>query len=172
MASVHSKKCPPFTPRIRADADLAKAVENLDSGPEPSFETLDRTLVEPPLIHPKSFRPRPLSPASLNSACTTRQRTASSARCTNASAGPEIKLFHRAGINPILYSSTLIGPNIPNLTYLIPFDSLAHRETAWTTFNADAEWIKVRKESIDKNGQISSVQNISLWKATDYSPVR
>ena len=87
------------------------------------------------------------------------------------SPGPEIKLFHRFQINPILYSSTLIGPNMPNLTYLIPFESLAHRESAWTAFAADPEWIKLRKESIDKHGQMSAVQNISLWKATDYSPV-
>ena len=31
---------------------------------------------------------------------------------------------------------------------------------------------KALLESIDKSGQISSVQNISLWKATDYSPIR
>ncbi len=34
------------------------------------------------------------------------------------------------------------------------------------------EWIKVRKESIDKHGQISSVSQISLYRATAYSPIR
>jgi len=87
-------------------------------------------------------------------------------------AGPEIKIFHRVGVNPILYTSTMIGPNMPNLTYLIPFDSLAAREKAWDAFGADPEWVKVRNESIDKHGQIASVINISLFKATAYSPIR
>jgi len=86
--------------------------------------------------------------------------------------GPEIKIFHRVGIHPILYTTTVFGENRPNLTYLIPFDSLAAREKAWADFGADEEWIRVRKESIDRGGQIASVQNISLYRATPYSPVR
>ncbi len=86
--------------------------------------------------------------------------------------GPEIKIFHRVGIHPILYASTLMGPNIPNLTYLIPFDSLAAREKAWDAFGADPEWIKVRNESIEKYGQMPSVIQIALYRATPYSPVQ
>jgi hypothetical protein len=84
----------------------------------------------------------------------------------------EIKIFHRSGIHPILYSQTVIGPNMPNLTYLTPFENLAAREKAWEAFGADPEWAKVRKESVDKHGQISNVIQISLFRATAYSPVR
>jgi len=87
-------------------------------------------------------------------------------------AGPEIKIFHRSGIHPVLYTTTVFGANRPNLTYLIPFESLAAREKAWAAFSADEEWVKVRKESVDKYGQISSVIQISLYRATKYSPVR
>lgn len=87
-------------------------------------------------------------------------------------AGPEIKIFSRTGIHPVLYSSTLFGANVPNLTYVIPFENLAAREKAWNAFGADPEWAKVRRESIEKHGQISSVSQISLYKATAYSPVR
>jgi hypothetical protein len=87
-------------------------------------------------------------------------------------AGPEIKIFHRVGVHPLLYTSTLIGDNMPNLTYLTPFDSLAAREKAWDAFAADPEWIKVRKESIDKHGQIANVIQIALYRATPYSPIR
>ncbi|MBA3976282.1 MAG: hypothetical protein C0504_18905 [Candidatus Solibacter sp.] len=87
-------------------------------------------------------------------------------------AGPEIKIFHRLGIHPLFYSSTVFGPNQPNLTYLIPFESLAAREKAWTAFGADPEWIKVRAESIAKGGQISAVSDISLYRAAAYSPIR
>ncbi len=87
-------------------------------------------------------------------------------------AGPEIKIFHRSGVHPVLYSSTIFGANMPNLTYLIPFDDLAAREKAWAAFGADPEWVKVRKESIDRNGQISISSQISLYRATAYSPLR
>lgn len=87
-------------------------------------------------------------------------------------AGPEIQIFHRCGIRPVLYSSTLMGPSKPNLVYLTPFDSLAAREKAWAAFGADPEWVKVRAESIAKHGQISSVSQIALYKAAAYSPLK
>ena len=87
-------------------------------------------------------------------------------------AGPEIKIFHRSGVHPILYTQTLLGPNMPNLTYLIPFDDLGAREKAWDAFGADPEWVKVRRESIERGGQIASVNQISLFRASPYSPVR
>jgi hypothetical protein len=61
---------------------------------------------------------------------------------------------------------------MPNLTYLIPFDSLAAREQAWAAFGADPEWAKVRQESVEKYGQISNIIGISLYRATAWSPVR
>ena len=87
-------------------------------------------------------------------------------------AGPEIRIFHRSGVRPILYADTIIGPDLPNLTYLIPFASLADRERAWDAFNSDPEWVKVRAESIARGGQIVNYNNISLWRATDYSPIQ
>jgi hypothetical protein len=68
--------------------------------------------------------------------------------------------------------ATVFGTNLPNLTYLIPFDDLAAREKAWNAFTGDPEWLKVRKESTEKHGQISSVIQVALYKATPYSPIR
>jgi hypothetical protein len=99
---------------------------------------------------------------------TARQRRALDARFS----GAEIKIFHRSGIHPVFYSSTVFGANRPNLTYLIPFDNLAAREKAWSAFGADEEWIKVRKESVERDGQITAVIDLSLHRATAYSPVR
>ncbi len=62
--------------------------------------------------------------------------------------------------------------NMPNLTYLIPFEDLAAREKAWNLFAADPEWVKVRKESIDRYGQISSVIQIALYRSAVYSLIR
>lgn len=86
--------------------------------------------------------------------------------------GAEIPIFHRSGVHPILYADTLAGPEMPNLTYVIPFATLAEREKAWDAFNADPEWIKARADSITRGGQIVDYNNISLWRATAFSPIQ
>lgn len=163
--------------KLTDDGDLMKKAEALESGPEPAFESLDTALLEatgysPEIVAPAGVAGVPKAPRLFElrvyHSPTYRQLKALHERF----AGPEIKIFHRVGIQPIFYSSTLVGQNLPNLTYLIPFDDLAAREKAWNAFNADPEWIKVRKESVDRSGQIASVIQISLWKATPYSPVK
>jgi hypothetical protein len=74
-------------------------------------------------------------------------------------AGGEIDIFHKTGIHPVLYGDTVFGPNQPNMTYLIPFESEAHREKAWAAFSADPEWIKIRAASVQRGGEI--VRNIT-----------
>jgi hypothetical protein len=86
--------------------------------------------------------------------------------------GAEIKIFHRSGIHPILYADTIMGPDLPNLTYLMPFAALADREKAWDAFGADPEWLKVRADSVARGGQIVDNNNISLWRAASYSPIQ
>jgi hypothetical protein len=165
MWSVHT--------RLNQDRELMKAFEQWDSGDAPFDQEFSALLqaadyspeIAAPAEPPKTPR---LFELRVYHSPTWRQLKALHERF----AGPEIQIFHRSGIHPILYSSTMIGQNMPNLTYLIPFESLAAREKAWDTFGADPDWVKTRKESVDKYGQITSVINISLFKATPYSPVR
>ncbi len=85
--------------------------------------------------------------------------------------GPEIQIFHRTGIHPILYAETLFGPDMPNLTYLTPFESLEAREKAWQAFREDPEWQKVRAESVAKAGEIVSYTSRLIFTAAPYSPI-
>ncbi|MBY0502983.1 MAG: NIPSNAP family protein [Bryobacteraceae bacterium] len=87
-------------------------------------------------------------------------------------AGPEIAIFHRCGIRPVLYAETVAGEKMPNLVYLTPFASLAERETAWNTFRADPEWIDVRTAHAAAHGPVPKSIEISLYKAATYSPVK
>lgn len=157
--------------KVAQDQDLMHRYNEWEKGPEPPFETQHVMVIEaapysPELVVERREKPR-IFEWRVYQSPTFSQLSALHQRF----AGPEIKIFHRVGIEPVLYASTLIGPNIPNLTYFIPFDSLDAREKAWARFAADEEWIKVRKESIDKHGQISAQMQISLWKTTPYSPV-
>jgi hypothetical protein len=160
--------------RIEADADYRKAHSEFESGAEPPFDSAQRVLLQATAFSPEIVPPaeKPRAPRyfelRIYHSPTLRQLGLVHERF----AGAEIQIFHRSGVHPILYADTIIGPDLPNLTYLIPFASLADREKAWDAFNADPEWIKVRAESVARGGQIVNYNNISLWRATAYSPIQ
>jgi hypothetical protein len=159
--------------RLFAGKEFSQAFDAWESGMEPylssSAALLEATAYSPeiapadkPPEAPRIFELRTYhSP-------TARQRKALDARFRDA----EIGIFHRVGVHPAFYSSTVFGANRPNLTYLIPFDNLAAREKAWNAFSADEEWIRVRRESVERDGQITAVIDLSLHRATAYSPIR
>jgi hypothetical protein len=160
--------------KLHADAAHRKAFEAWERGDEAPYENYslallaatdyspDLTALKPPPKAPRIFELRVYHSPTMRQLAALHERFA----------GPEIRIFARCGIHPILYSSTAIGPNMPNLTYVIPFDDLAARDKAWAAFGSDPEWVKVRKESIDRSGQISIDSQISLHRATAYSPLR
>jgi hypothetical protein len=57
-------------------------------------------------------------------------------------------ILAKTGIHPMLRLSR--GDEV---TFLIPFDSLAARETAWARFNAHPEWMSTR----DASGRVSQI---------------
>ena len=77
----------------------------------------------------------------------------------NRFAGGEIDIFHKSGIHPVLYADTMVGPNMPNMAYLIPFENLAARDAAWAAFGSNPDWQKIREESVKQGGEI--VRNIT-----------
>jgi hypothetical protein len=164
--SVHGK--------VIANEDWQAQYRAWEDGPEPPYETQSNVLLQAaeysPEVEPRKEAPKTPRVFELRvyHSPTARQLVALHDRFS----GSEIKIFHRCGIHPLFYSSTVFGTAIPNLTYLIPFESLAEREKAWAAFGGDPEWSKVRAESIAKHGQISSIIQMSLYKAAPYSPVQ
>lgn len=157
--------------KMDADQEVTAAFGKVERDPEPLFDSQINTLLEstpysPEVVVQKHDKPRLFELRTYHSP-TWSQHQAVHERF----AGPEIKVFHKCGIHPILYTTTIFGSNMPNLTYLIPFDSLAAREKAWDAFAVDPDWIKARKESIDKGGQIVAVTDLSIYRAAAYSPV-
>lgn len=160
--------------RAASDAAFRAAHDKMEAGAEPPYDRGDAVLLTPtdfasdivPLKE-KPKTPRVFELRVYHSP-TERQLRVLHERF----AGPEIGIFHRLGIFPILYANTLAGPNMPNLTYFMPFASLADREKAWDAFAADPDWVKARAESIAKGGQVVAESNISLWKPAPFSPIQ
>jgi hypothetical protein len=157
--------------KMEADSDVKAAYAKVEKDPEPLFDNqinalLEATPYSPEVVMQKHDKPRLFELRTYHSPTWSQH-----GMVHERFAGPEIKVFHKCGIHPILYTSTIFGTNMPNLTYLIPFDSLAAREKAWDAFAVDPDWIKARKESIDKGGQIVAVTDLSIYRAAAYSPV-
>lgn len=158
---------------VENDPGFQKAFEEFEKG-DPAYDSAERSLlmatdfspeVSIPAEKPKTQRYFEMR---VYHAPTQRQLRLVHERF----AGPEIKIFHRVGVHPILYANTVFGNEMPNLIYFIPFASLDDREKAWDAFGADPEWLKVRAESVARGGQIVNYQNISLWRAAGYSPIQ
>jgi hypothetical protein len=156
-----------------SDKEFVRAFDQWELG-EPPYVSASASLLEATDYSPEIVAPgKPPAAPRIFELRTYHSPTARQAKALHERfSGAEVQIFHRVGVNPILYTSTVFGANRPNLTYLIPFDTLAAREKAWNAFSADEEWTRVRQQSIDRSGQISSVIQVAIYKAMAYSPIR
>src|SRR5580658_7451537 len=58
----------------------------------------------------------------------------------------EFEIFKNAGAHAVFYADTLIGPRLPNLTYMLSFPDMASLESAWDKFGADPDWKKLSND--------------------------
>jgi hypothetical protein len=52
----------------------------------------------------------------------------------------EEAIFAKAGFSQVFYGDTLIGPRLPNLTYMLSYESVAVRDKLWSAFANAPEW--------------------------------
>lgn len=52
----------------------------------------------------------------------------------------EFEIFKRAGCRPVFFGDTLVGPRMPNLTYMLSFNDLTELTDHWAAFGNDPEW--------------------------------
>lgn len=71
--------------------------------------------------------------------------------------GGELEIFRRVKMNPVFFGQALIGSKLPNLTYMLGFDSQEALDQAWAAFRNDPQWIELR----DKPEYAQTVSNIT-----------
>jgi hypothetical protein len=84
----------------------------------------------------------------------------------------EIKIFRRCGMLPVFFGETLIGRNLPSLTYMLAYDDLAARDKVWRAFGADPEWQKLRATPGLTDPEIVSNISNSILRPMAFSPIR
>lgn len=84
----------------------------------------------------------------------------------------EIAIFRKTGLQPVFFGETIVGPKMPNLTYLLAFDSLAAREKNWQTFVGHPEWLKLRAQPGLSDAEIVSNISNSILRPLPFSMIR
>jgi len=78
--------------------------------------------------------------------------------------GGEIAVFLKTGLQPVFFGETIIGPKMPNLTYMLVFDDLADRDKKWDVFRVAPEWKKLSGDPAYKD-TVSNITDIILRPA-------
>lgn len=70
----------------------------------------------------------------------------------------ELDIFYDTGLTPVFFGQSLVGENLPNLTYMLTFDNMEEREEAWKKFRVHPDWLSLKEEEQYK-GTVSKVSN-------------
>ncbi len=73
----------------------------------------------------------------------------------------EIPIFRNAGLTPVFFGETVIGANMPSLTYMVTFADMAARDAAWGRFGKDPEWKKLSSDP-QYQDNVSAISDIIL----------
>jgi hypothetical protein len=84
----------------------------------------------------------------------------------------EIAIFRRCGMLPVFFGQTVIGRDLPNLTYMLAFDDLAARDKAWGAFGKDSDWQKLRATPGLSDAEIVSNISNAILRPLAFSPIR
>ena len=82
-----------------------------------------------------------------------------------------LPIWERHGIRPIGFWTTLLGESSNELTYILPWESLADRETRWTAFQNDPAWHNVRDDSERDGPIVASISN-QILTPTPFSALK
>jgi hypothetical protein len=79
----------------------------------------------------------------------------------------EIPIFRRTGLTPVFFGETILGAQMPSLTYMLTFKDMAARDAAWGVFGQDPEWKTLSADPKYKDN-VSTISDVIL-RPTAYS---
>jgi hypothetical protein len=160
--------------RLNADRAFEAATDAWQAGAEPPFDSMTTELLEAAEFSPElaPLDPQPKTPRIFEMRVYQTRTLKELRGLKERFAEAEVRILAKAGAQPILFGATAIGPDNPNLTWVIAFEDMAAREKFNAAFAADPDWVKLRQQSLDRYGQIPSIRRITLYRATAFSPIR
>ena len=83
----------------------------------------------------------------------------------------EIEIFKKVGLTPVFFARTLVGPRMPNLTYMLVHDNMAAREKSWDGFRTSPDWKKLSATPGYTDPEIVSNITTVFLRPTAYSQI-
>jgi hypothetical protein len=83
----------------------------------------------------------------------------------------EIAIFRRAGLQPVFFGETLIGSQMPNLTYMLVYENMAAHDKQWSAFGSDPDWKKLSSTPGYTDAEIVSNITNTYLRPTAYSQI-
>jgi hypothetical protein len=162
--------------RLAADAEYRKAGAPVLDAPaaEPPYDRIESSLMVAFAGMPRLALPPQLA-AGRGRLLELRRYESHSEQASRTKIGvfndAEIAIFRRAGMHPVFFGQTLIGPRQPNLTYLLAYDDMAAHDAQWSAFGRDPEWRAIAaKPEFSDAAIVSSISNVYL-RPTNYSQI-
>jgi NIPSNAP len=84
----------------------------------------------------------------------------------------EIRIFQRLGFMPVFFGETLVGRNLPSLTYMLSYESMTARDRLWNAFGNDQDWQKLRAQPGYSDAEIVSNISNAILRPLAFSPIR
>ncbi len=159
--------------KLRADKAFQDGSDAWQAGPERPFESLTTELLEATDFAPEfaPINPPPKSPRVFEMRIYQTHTQKELRGLVERFAEAEAKILARAGSQLVMFGTTLFGNDRPNLTWMLAFDDMSAREKFGAAFNADPEWIALRKQSLERYGQIPSYRRLTLYRPAAYSKI-
>jgi len=161
--------------KLAADKQFQAASDAFHSAPEPPYVRMESSLLWafpsfPAVVPPPARENRAARIFELRTYESPTEKTL--ARKIQMFGDGEIDAFKRVGMAPVFFGQTIVGPRMPNLTYMLGFDDLAAREKLWSAFSADPGWQKLRiTPGLSDADIVSNISN-AIVRPLPFSPIR
>ena len=162
--------------KVNADEKYAKQIEAFNKLPGLGYERIDSSLLRafpgaPAIEVPPTDPKRPARIFELRTYESNNSATLQR-KIKMFEEGGEIAIFRKVGMQVIFFGETIIGQNMPSLTYMLAYDDLAARESAWKAFGKDPDWAKLRAQpGLSDSEIVSNISSIFL-SPLPFSPIR
>jgi hypothetical protein len=83
----------------------------------------------------------------------------------------EEAIFNKAGFAQVFYGDALIGARLPNLTYMLSYESTAERDKLWKAFATSPEWKAMTADPRYSFEEIVSSITNTILTPTAYSQI-
>jgi hypothetical protein len=79
----------------------------------------------------------------------------------------EFEVFKRSGFWQVFFGDTLIGPRLPQLTYMLSYPALSDMDPMWDAFRNDPQWKKLSADPrYSFEPTVSDISNLVLRPAS------